>query len=229
MPTSAPRGAGAYGLRRFVPLGLLPLAPVPLHAAGRVLATGRRWLGWVQPGCLRHALQEGSVAWRGELFLVLAGNELGEAGRGPQERARPGRYGVGGAAVRCEAYGWASHGCYVMRRPRCSGGGGCDTAGGGGVPSRAACLRRRVGGARRAASRSGRRYCAGSPLRIGPVAGSAFHRAGQLSFLAGTCHPSPLSRPVRRFGHGYGRYWPAQVSGRCTTRAATSSSSFPPL
>lgn len=40
---------------------------------------------------------------------------------------------------------------------------------------------------------------------------------------------APSSRPVRRSGHGYRRYSPAQASGRCTTRAATSSSSFPPL
>ncbi|MEU1694156.1 hypothetical protein ABZ590_22520, partial [Streptomyces hirsutus] len=39
------------------------------------------------------------VAWRGEQFLALAGYEPDEAGRSPQEDARPGRYGVGGAAI----------------------------------------------------------------------------------------------------------------------------------
>lgn len=93
------RRPGESGRYRFVLFGFLPLSPVPLHTADRAFAAGCGRLGWAQSGRLRNAQQVRTVTWRGEQFLVLTGDESGEAGRGPQEDACPGRYGVGGAAV----------------------------------------------------------------------------------------------------------------------------------
>ncbi|MGV9843427.1 telomere-protecting terminal protein Tpg [Streptomyces fungicidicus] len=87
---------GRWSQHCVVLLGFLLFAPVPLDAVG---PPGGGRLRRAQPGRLSQAQQMRTVPGRSEECLIVAGCEAGEAGRGPQEDARPAGYGVGGAAV----------------------------------------------------------------------------------------------------------------------------------